>query len=399
MFFFSFSCSRLIHKYNLFKSAHISVLNSFQDDGLKHNNSIDFALWECGKIWSSNIISDVVLSLEIGKEDDTRSLKTSHFRHVFNDGFISRLCRSFMSILNGKRAWKNLTNRLNDNIKTDYFRFNIFISPKETFIENPNHMNDLRKCVHLLFHGLENRINATSALLTANFYFELQTIPNFENGNYACHGIIRCRNDCDQVLKFFEIYYSVQSEFLINASFFEQLSSSDICTNCHTYAKKTNFYVKQLEDIVTIKLKLNAHDRRKISEFSRSMLWFIKQQKLDAVFGTFHHDSPRISRCHMCFGFQSTSTEQISTKKKMHECVTANRKRSRMRWHGKQIQNHQSSLINRHTNHYISHHINHHINRLINLHHINNVKLGSCCEDGKQMFWFKEIFKLMFQLE
>ena len=324
-------CSRLIHKHSLFKSAHIPALGSFQDGGLKHNNPIDLALWECGKIWSSNIVPDVVISLGTGKEDDTRPLKAPHFRHVFNDGFIPRLCRSFMSTLDGERAWRDLTNRLDDNVKADYFRFNIPISVEETSIENPNHMNDLRKYVHLLPHGLKDRINAASALLVASFYFELQTIPNFENGSYACQGTIRCRNNCDQVLKFFATHYSAQSEFLINASFLGQLSSSDICTNCHKYAKKINFYVKQLEDVVTIKLKLNAHERRKISGFPRSMLWFIKQQKLDAVFGTSHHDSPRVARCQMCFGFQSKSIEQVSTKRKMRECVTTNRKRLRMR--------------------------------------------------------------------
>ena len=36
--------------------------------------------------------------------------------------------------------------------------------------------------------------------------------------------------------------------------------------------QKVDFYVRQLEDIVTIQLKTNEHERRKISGFPRNML-------------------------------------------------------------------------------------------------------------------------------
>lgn len=288
---------------------------------------MDLALWECGKIWSSNTVPDVVLSLGTGKNDDIHPLKAPHFRHVFNDGFIPRLCRSFMSSLDGERAWRDLINRLDDNIKADYFRFNISISAEETSIDDANQMENLRRSVSLLPNGLEDRINAASALLTASFYFELQSIPCFENGNYACHGTIRCRNNFDEVLKFFE----TKSEFSVNANFLGFLSSSDICTLCHMYSKAITFNVRQLEDTVTIKLKLNAHEKRKISGFPHNMLWFIKQQQLDAVFGTSYHDSPRINRCQMCRGFQPTSVKQVSTKRKINEFSTIDRKRLKQR--------------------------------------------------------------------
>lgn len=194
-------------------------------------------------------------------------------------------------------------------------------------MDDANQMENLRRCVSLLPNGLEDRINAASALLTASFYFELQSIPYFENGNYECHGTIRCRNNFDEVLRFFETNYDKQLEFSVNANFLGFLSSSDICTICHMYSKTITFNVKQLEDTVTIKLKLNAHEKRKISGFPHNMLWFIKQQQLDAVFGTSYHDSPRISRCQMCRGFQPTSVKQVSTKRKINEISAADRKR------------------------------------------------------------------------
>jgi len=62
--------------------------------------------------------------------------KASHFRHVFNDDFIPRLCRSFMFSLDDERVWRELRNRLNDNAKIDYFRFNISINEDEIRIDD-----------------------------------------------------------------------------------------------------------------------------------------------------------------------------------------------------------------------------------------------------------------------
>ena len=93
---------------SLFKPAGIQGVGTFQDGGLKHNNPVDLALWESKQIWPPNTAPDVVLSLGTGTEDCLKSLKAPHFRHVLNDGFIPRLCRSFMSSLDGQRAWQDL---------------------------------------------------------------------------------------------------------------------------------------------------------------------------------------------------------------------------------------------------------------------------------------------------
>lgn len=156
-----------------------------------------------------------------------------------------------------------MINRLNNNIKIDYFRFNIYIFTEKTFIDDTNQMKNLKKCVQLFFNDLKNRINATSVLLIVSFYFELQAISYFENENYACHHTIQCRNNIDEILKFFEIYHDNQSQFFINANFFELLSCFDICAICHIYNKTISFHVNQLKNTITIKLKLNAQKKTK----------------------------------------------------------------------------------------------------------------------------------------
>ena len=82
-----------------FKLAYISSIGSLQDGGLGYNNPMDLALWECRKLWPLIIVPDVVLSLGTGMVENPWSPKVPNFRYIFNDGFIPRLFRSFISSL------------------------------------------------------------------------------------------------------------------------------------------------------------------------------------------------------------------------------------------------------------------------------------------------------------
>ena len=185
----------------LFKLIYIPILGSFQDGGLRHNKPVNLALWGSRQIWTSTIVVDVVLSLGTGTEDDPRSPKAPRFRHVLNDGFIPRLCRAFMSLLDGENTWKELINRLDEDLKADYFRFNVSLSGPEPRLDDVHQMGQLRKCVQLQPNGLKNRVKTASALLSAAFFFELQVIPTFHAGLYLCQGLIRCRNDSNAIKK------------------------------------------------------------------------------------------------------------------------------------------------------------------------------------------------------
>ena len=143
MLCFYWWCNRLIQFVNL------SDIDSFQNEALKHNNFVDLALWECRKIWIFFTTSDIVLSLEIDTKDELRLSTTSHFRHVFNDDFISRLCRSFMFSLNDERVWRELINRLDENARIDYFRLNISLQESKSRLNDIDQMYDLKRFVQL----------------------------------------------------------------------------------------------------------------------------------------------------------------------------------------------------------------------------------------------------------
>ena len=291
----------LTKRGSLFKPAFIASLGSFQDGGLRHNNPTDLALWECNKLWSTPTQPDVVLSLGTGTANNLKSPKAPHFRELFTDGFIPRLCRSFMSSIDGERAWRDITNRFDDATKADYFRLNIpFDDAAEPLLDDLECIDTLRQSVHLQPQGSRDRAEVASALLVASLYFELDTLPKYEFGQYFCTGIIRCRNDFDGVLKSLARIHTKQLEFATETENLGALTIDDICHNCRLYHKKIRFHVRHLEDTVSLFVKINDLERRKISGFPHSMQWFIKQQQLDAPFGKIDHDRAILSKEELC---------------------------------------------------------------------------------------------------
>ncbi len=106
---------------SLIKSAYISAIKSFQNGGLKHNNSVNLALWECHQIWSSVDKPDLMMLLNTETDITLKSSSASNFQHLFKDDFISQLYRSFMSSLNDQSAWREFINELDERLQEDYF--------------------------------------------------------------------------------------------------------------------------------------------------------------------------------------------------------------------------------------------------------------------------------------
>lgn len=71
------------------------MLETFQDENLKHNNLVNLALWKSQQIWSS-INIDIVLSLDTNIIKVSSSSSAFNFRHIMLNDFISRFYRSFM---------------------------------------------------------------------------------------------------------------------------------------------------------------------------------------------------------------------------------------------------------------------------------------------------------------
>ena len=219
------------------------------------------------RIWPSIAHPDVVLSLGTGTEKEAISPGAPNFRHVFQDGFIPRLYRSFISSLDGQGTWRDLQNRLNQKSRKDYFRLNVALSKDQWTIDDTDQMSDLRKQVHLR-SGKDQELNEIAfALMISSFFFELTKAPTFTKGSYRCEGTIRCRIysvPIEQLLK------GIHSTWMFvtdteNLGYYEPEHES--CTACHRYEKRVEFSVRRPTDSVTIYIQSAANVRRKISGF------------------------------------------------------------------------------------------------------------------------------------
>ena len=284
----------------LFSPAKLTNLGTFQDGGLTHNNPVDIALWESRKIWCSDTTPDLVLSLGTGTEDEEKSPTAPHFRHVFNDGFIPRLCRSFMASLDGERVWTELKNRLDENVRSDYFRFNISLPEVDLCLDNINQTDELKQCVRLQPSGEDDRKETACAVLAATFYFELTRIPFFEAGQYMCEGTIRCRNNARATISSLRKVHGPHATFSTDNETLVILKEADICKRCKGYSARVKFHVRYLEDNTNVYLNFSPNERRKIGGFPHSMSWFIREQGLDADFGWPDHGRPSFNACATC---------------------------------------------------------------------------------------------------
>jgi len=320
------SWRHLLRSYSLFTPAHISAIGTFQDGGLKHNNPINLALWESQHIWPSIPRPDVVLSLGTGTDRESSSPKAPTFRHVFQDGFIPRLYRSFMSSLDGQSTWRDLQNRLSPEARKDYFRLNVPLTDKQWSIDDVERINELRDQVYRQSREDPACLEVATALMISAFFFELVGNPTFRSGNYHCQGVIRCRLQTaivDHVLEQVQrsLWAFVTDEETL--AYYEPLRDS--CPTCQRYQKRVHFLVRHPTNTISIYMQGALTSNRRISGFPQSVAWFGAQQELTADFGTTHHGSSSRQACEMC---NSVGLVQSSKRKSNGEsCKQPKRKK------------------------------------------------------------------------
>ena len=285
---------------SLFSPVHVNGL-TYQDGGMRqHNNPVNLALWESRVVWPHVDQPDVVVSLGTGTEIAT-SPKASEFRHIFKDGFIPRLYRSFKSSLDGQLAWNDLWNRLSERSRQDYFRLNIPCPGSESSPDDVGAMDNLSQRVKVSPSGPSERREVLSALLVSCFFFELSEPPQYENGVYYCVGSIRARISGHGLLRaVFRLHGKYLEFYKDNESLGCFLDERDICDMCHCYRRRIRFIIRRLEESFTLCLKWDGTSMRKLSAFPQALDWFIGQQRLESHFGNSNHGAPGSVRCTLC---------------------------------------------------------------------------------------------------
>ncbi|KAL4933509.1 patatin-like phospholipase family protein [Aspergillus undulatus] len=281
---------------SLFSTVSLPGLGSFQDGGIpRYNNPASVAELEVKHLWPG-ATPDVFITLGTGT--GLRSTKPSSFRNVLIDGWIPRVYRAMQRTFDGRVPWLEQYSRLNDNAKENYFRFD------PCFHQMPP-MDDT-KCMEYLSKqtriqsSWQNSSEAAVALLVSSLFFQLDAMPEYQSGFFHCRGTIRSRCPPEPLIRRLSQLEPGRQDFFkdqINLGLY--LSSADICSSCHRYSLAARFYVRNLDESITLSLRLGSTKRR-LSAFPKSMQRFIEEQGLDSPFGHSNHDIPLLVNCSAC---------------------------------------------------------------------------------------------------
>ena len=266
-----------------------------------HNNPIKLALWESLRIEPSISKPDIVISVGTGTRKDSISPRLTSFRHVLFDGCIPRLWRAYMSSFDGESNFRDVVNNLDEENRDDYKRLNILLPINEPGIDNTSRMSELQESVRLNPQLMESCRKTLYALLIATFYFELDTLPTNLSGQFQCFGTIRCRLPGDVMVKLLGRIHSSRLTFETSSKTLGYYGGmSDLCSICKRYRKRVEFNVRDLDQLVSIRVQTSGRPLRKIGAFPQTIQWFIDRQALNAPFGTAFHSDLGHRTCRLC---------------------------------------------------------------------------------------------------
>jgi len=275
---------------------------------LKHNNPTVIGLWESRCIWPNISKPDVVLSLGTGSECSSQSpvspnwfFDNSFVRLLNGDNFVPRLWKTFMISLDGEEAWNALWNSLDDKAREDFIRLNIEFPGRLPAIDDVEAIDTLSRMVYVQHQGSPNITKTLTALLVSCFFFELDGLPEYENGLFKCRGSIRCRSRSTEIIR---ALLRIQPDGLELFNGFKSLgffpSEDDICSACSLYKRPVWFSVQSLSEIINLYVRWNIQETRSLSALPQPISWFVEMQQLHSPFGSSNHGDPQRYCCHSC---------------------------------------------------------------------------------------------------
>lgn len=266
-------------------------LGCYQDGGLRHNNPINIALWECKKIWPQVTQNEVdyVVSLGTGTcaPIDASTTHNSSNGSSWKDLFILRLYRSLMASMDGQKIWTELRNQLPEGNIDRYFRLNVQFKGREPQLDDIKSMHQLNRIKPSRFVHTSLMTDLVETMLANQFFLELTRLPTYQGGVYSCAARIKTRlpNEHGRVvwrfLKSMRMSFHLDDQMILSETGYSIMGVNEDCM----------FTVKGLQQSISV----IAHgtdvfrNGRAISGFPTTISAMISNQGLNAVFGTRTH--------------------------------------------------------------------------------------------------------------
>ncbi|OQE13585.1 hypothetical protein PENSTE_c053G00066 [Penicillium steckii] len=251
-----------------FKTKDLSGFGPLQDGGVRANNSMSIALRESNVIWRSARGYDLFISVGTGFTDPKLVLDNHSSGNPFRDAAVSRLFRvtMFSPTMDGEQAFQEALNYVPDNMMGSIFRLNQAVDCPLPRLDELEKLEVLRGMTYNVPDDL-----ASAVLVTGCFFFELDEFPTPQNGSYHCQGSILCRTQHPRSIVSRVIEGFPGGSYQTSRGYNLGLLGEDNgCRECGYYRKKVSFFVKSLEEVISIKIA-NSAFRRTIGGFPVSM--------------------------------------------------------------------------------------------------------------------------------
>lgn len=293
--------SLMIDRY--FK-ANTTMIGTFQDGGLQHNNPINIARWEMKTIWPEKNNADLIVSIGTGScvtrpVDSTREraiFLARFLKHMFQlvwNPAIERLYNNAMETMDGERAHEKFANDLPSPASERYCRLNLFLPDSEPPLDDPSQMGYLKERAYVNDRERVKTFNTILELAFASlFYFELDSLPTWSGREWKCSGRILCRLNMDREgrNRLYEKLRNGRYQFLLPPYGTPIRCVERAPKGLPPYQKPVTFWVPSLDELgygITI-LAAGAHpiqSPRAISGFPMKLRQLVAAQELDAPFG------------------------------------------------------------------------------------------------------------------
>ena len=201
----------------------------------------------------------------------------------------------------------------------DFADFDQVILPvNESDIDNISWIDELQQSVLLNMQLMKNCQKTMYALLTAVFYFELNSLSkNMLKDQFQCTKVIQCHLSDEVMIELLKWIHSSCLTFTTNMRTLEQYCDKhNLYLSCQCYQKQIEFSVYNLNQLMNIQIQSAKRSQWKIDVFLQTIQWFIDQQSLNTLFKTASHKDLEHISCRLCLVTASCS----NLKREVSEC-------------------------------------------------------------------------------
>lgn len=257
-------------------------LGTFQDGGLQHNNPLKLALWEVKFLWPDKAQPDFALSVGTGMSNSFFKIGP---QSPVKKRFVSRIFDTFMDSMDGEKLWREFYNTVSESERGRYHRMNLTLQGSQPALDDSSIMETLETQAADHVRSKMPTEPILDSMLASAFYFEFDSLPQWKESSYLCHGHIFCRLPLSRSGR-----KTLLSQLAQHPSYFALNGDPVACVErvskpAAPYKRKISFRLNTLRETVAITLRGVTSKPHSISGLPKSANAIIKAQRLTAPFG------------------------------------------------------------------------------------------------------------------